>query len=148
MSGLSAVRRGLLRSLGWLGLAEVVRPDAARAGDVVPPGQSRPSWDGGTPPRRGPLAFVPGSLPGAAAGKPYQAEISIERNETPVYQIAVAEGALPPGLVLKYDGYGTRAQITGVPSTPGAYSFTVVARCQGTMVMGQEGRKDYVIKVA
>lgn len=95
----------------------------------------------------GPLKFEPESLPAGKAGFKYEAEIRITQNSTPVGDISILKGALPPGLeIVKVEGED-RATIRGLPETAGTFSFTVSVWCYGTMVSGQTGEKEYELVV-
>jgi hypothetical protein len=62
---------------------------------------------------------VPGGLPGALAGQPYDTSLQPAGGLGP-YSYAVTAGSLPPGLALQPDG-----EITGQASADGTFSFTV-----------------------
>jgi hypothetical protein len=95
------------------------------------------------------LAFEPAQIPTGIVGLPYVASVMVTQNETPVGDIYVASGSLPPGLTLQFERGGTNsaAQITGTPTTAGSYEFTVAAWCLGTNVSGQTGEKQYTMEV-
>ena len=94
------------------------------------------------------LVFSPDQLPPATVGTPYQAEITIDRNETPVGGASVAPGTLPGGLTLELlPGQADTVRIAGTPTTAGTYAFTVSVWCFGTNVNGQTGEHDYTITV-
>jgi hypothetical protein len=59
------------------------------------------------------------SMPGGVTGKPYEG--TVVSGGIPPYTVQITNGSLPSGLVL--DG----GDLTGVPSAPGTYSFTVEA---------------------
>ncbi len=65
------------------------------------------------------LTITTSSLPSASLNNPYSATVTATGGLQP-YSFAIAFGGLPPGLTL-----GSNGGITGTPSTPGAYSFTV-----------------------
>ena len=104
-----------------------------------------PFWDDTV---RGPLKFEPDSLPNAKVDVPYEAQIKITQNETPVGHFIVDPATLPPGLelIIVKDGANT-ARITGVPEKAGTYTFRIDVWCYGTMVSGQTGSKEYTIVV-
>ena len=94
------------------------------------------------------LVFSPDQLPPATVGAPYQADITIARNETPVGGASVAPGSLPGGLTLELlPGQADTVRIAGTPTTAGTYAFTVSVWCFGTNVNGQTGEHDYTITV-
>ena len=66
----------------------------------------------------GGLAITTATLPGGKAGTTYNQTLAASGG-TPPYTFAVTTGALPPGLTL------TGAVISGTPTTPGTYSFTI-----------------------
>ena len=99
-------------------------------------------------PERGPLKFDPPTLPNAEVGVPYEAQIEITQNVTPVGDFIVDPNTLPPGLQLIMDEeVHDIATITGVPEKAGTYTFRVDVWCYGTMVSGQAGSKEYTIIV-
>ncbi|MBZ5603382.1 MAG: putative Ig domain-containing protein [Acidobacteriia bacterium] len=71
-----------------------------------------------------PAAFaqsIQGSLPDGTVNQPYNGSLTCTQFSTPSWSISA--GALPPGLGLTYNSCS--ASITGTPSKPGAFSFTV-----------------------
>jgi hypothetical protein len=95
------------------------------------------------------LVFAPDALPPATVGVAYQADITVDRNETPVGGASVPPGSLPEGLTLELlapTGSDT-IRISGTPSAAGSYTFTVSVWCFGTNVNGQTGEHDYTITV-
>jgi hypothetical protein len=99
-------------------------------------------------PNTDPLKFDPLSLPNAQVGVPYEVEIKVTGNVTPVGGVTVNPDTLPPGLELVFDEEGTdTARITGIPEEAGTYSFYIDVWCYGTQVSGQTGGKEYTIEV-
>jgi large repetitive protein len=97
---------------------------------------------------RGALVFSPDRLQNGAVGQPYEAVITISNNETPVGDMYVSNGALPPGMTLNFSrGSSSSADLTGTPATAGTYVFTVSAWCLGTNVSGQSGEQSYSLVV-
>ena len=86
----------------------------------------------GLPGKPQPLKIEPDSMPNAALGVPYSARMQVSENGTPVANITLIEGTLPPGLELKIIPGKNSAAISGVPTTAGAYSFTVHVWCYST----------------
>ncbi len=66
----------------------------------------------------GGLTITTATLPGGKAGTTYSETLAASGG-TPPYTFAVSAGALPPGLTL------AGAVISGTPTTPGTYSFTI-----------------------
>jgi hypothetical protein len=100
-------------------------------------------------PARPGLTFSPLALPNATAGSAYLQTITVSNNETPVGDISVSSGALPPGLTLNFvRGSSVSADVTGTPTTRGTYVFTVSAWCLGTNVSGQTGDQSYALVVS
>lgn len=95
----------------------------------------------------GPLKFEPEGLPSAQVDVPYEAEIRITQNSTPVGDITISVGALPAGLELVKLAGEDAAKISGIPNETGTFTFTVHVWCYGTMVSGQTGEKEYEIVV-
>ena len=85
-----------------------------------------------------PLTINPASLPAATAGTPYSQTVTASGGTAP-YSYAVLSGALPPGLSLA----GGTGVISGTPTTPGAYSFTI----QATDATPNTGTRNYTINV-
>lgn len=96
---------------------------------------------------RPPLNFSPEELPEARVGEPYQAEITVSGNQTPVFWMLVEEGQLPPGLELKHQDGEDVGVITGTPTEGGEFSFAVTALCYGTNTNGQTGSRTYQLRV-
>jgi len=93
------------------------------------------------------LKFDPDALPSAQADTPYEAEISVSQNNTPVGAFSISKGALPVGLQLvKVEGQD-RVKISGIPQESGTFTFTVSVWCYGTNVSGQTGEKEYTIVI-
>ncbi len=63
---------------------------------------------------------ISSSLPSAVAGSSYNAVLAVTGG-TPPYQFSINRGTLPPGLALN----GKTGTISGVPTDPSKYSFTV-----------------------
>ncbi len=79
-----------------------------------------------------PTTTLTASLPGGTVGTAYNQTVTASPAGT-VYTYAVTAGALPPVLSLN----GASGAITGMPTTPGNYSFTITAtgwggRCTGS----------------
>lgn len=98
---------------------------------------------------RGALAFSPDRLQDGAVGQPYDAIVQVTNNDTPVGDMYVSSGALPPGVTLNFArGSSSSADLTGTPTTAGTYVFTVSAWCLGTNVEGQSGEQSYSLVVS
>ena len=93
------------------------------------------------------LEFKPDQLPEVQVGQPYQVNILISGNVTPVGNYSISEGALPPGLTLVMDKTLRIGRISGTPTQAGTFKFTVSVWCLGTNVNGQTGAKQYTLVV-
>ena len=93
------------------------------------------------------LEFKPDQLPEVQVGQPYQVNILISGNVTPVGNYSISEGALPPGLTLVMDKTLRIGRISGTPTQAGTFKFTVSVWCLGTNVNGQTGEKQYTLVV-
>ena len=95
------------------------------------------------------LLFTPTDLPEASAGIPYEMEILVSQNETPVYTMYISEGTLPRGLVFEFDenAHEDKARISGTPEETGTFTFKVYVGCLGTNISGQTGEWEYTIVV-
>jgi len=69
------------------------------------------------------ITIAPPSLPAAIVGNPFSATVTASGGVSP-YAYAVISGALPPGLALNESS----GSISGTPSTPGSFAFTLTAR--------------------
>lgn len=96
---------------------------------------------------RVPLVIEPVSLPEARAGVPYEIEIHIIQNVTPVGDMFIKKGSLPAGLEFVFLKGEDAAKISGVPQEIGTFNITIYAWCLGTMVSGQTLEKEYRIIV-
>ncbi len=81
------------------------------------------------------ITLNPNTLPNGAPGTAYSQTITQTGGTNPT-TYAVISGALPPGLTL-----ATGGGLTGTPTTPGTYTFTV----QSTSVGGCIGSQTYTI---
>lgn len=98
---------------------------------------------------RGALNFTPDKLPDAHAGQAYEAIITVTGNQTPVGDIYVSGGSLPPGMTLDFSRNSSNsAMLSGTPTTAGNYVFTVSAWCLGTNVSGQSGDQNFSLVVS
>jgi hypothetical protein len=79
------------------------------------------------------ISVAPLTLPSGVGALPYSTQLSASGGAAPYYFI-VSAGSLPPGLVLSSSGL-----LSGTPSQPGAYSFTVRA----TDSAQTSGARDY-----
>jgi hypothetical protein len=93
------------------------------------------------------LVFAPTELPPAQRGKPYHVQITITGQQTPVGQIFIEQGELPPGLTLHHEETDNTAQIRGTPQVTGTFKVTIEAWCFGTNVSGQTGQHTYTLTV-
>ena len=93
------------------------------------------------------LVFSPSQLPDAQAGQPYEVTIIISGNRTPLNDIYVSDGQLPPGLTLYYEHPNDYATLRGTPQEAGQFKFTIAGDCLGTNVAGQTGDHAYSLVV-
>jgi hypothetical protein len=95
------------------------------------------------------LVFTPSDLPAARVGVPYDVEILVSQNETPVYSMTISEGTLPQGLFFEFDetAHEDKARIHGTPEESGTFTFKIAARCLGTNVNGQTAEWEYTLVV-
>ena len=96
----------------------------------------------------GALQFSPDRLQDATVGQAYGALIEVTNNDTPVGDMYVSGGSLPPGVTLNFSrGSSASAELAGTPTSAGNYVFTVSAWCLGTNVSGQSGEASYSVVV-
>ena len=100
------------------------------------------------PKRQPPLTFAPDTLPAATVGVAYTQTVTAANASTPMYQLELTTGALPPGLSYVYDKDAETGTIAGTPTEAGSYSITLAGSCFGTQVSGQQGTVTYTITVA
>lgn len=91
--------------------------------------------------------FDPDNLPAGKVGAPYETEIHISENDTPVYLFEVSKGALPAGLELLWKENADTAKISGIPEEAGTFTFTLSIQCLGTNVSGETSEQEYSIVV-
>jgi hypothetical protein len=82
--------------------------------------QSRGTSSGAQSREASDLRFQTGSLPTASVRRPYSATILVTGGTAPL-QWKVVQGRLPPGISLQ----STSGILSGTPTAPGVYSFTV-----------------------
>jgi hypothetical protein len=92
------------------------------------------------------LVFTPDTLPEAQISVPYQVEIRISQNETPVGGFEISEGNLPKGLTFEFLDEDN-ARIYGIPEETGTFTFKTSVWCYGTNTSGQSAEKEYTIEV-
>ena len=71
--------------------------------------------------------LTPGMLPDGLLGQPYEIPI-LPGGGTPPYECTLVDGQLPPGLSLT----GCATTISGIPTLPGVFDFTVQIRDSST----------------
>jgi uncharacterized protein (TIGR03437 family) len=82
-------------------------------------------------------------LPNGAVGSPYSQALDATGGATPYKSWAVTGGSLPPGISLTTLGGVLTALLTGVPTSPGTYTFTV----QVTDNAGETASKQFSLTV-
>ncbi|MGI8782699.1 MAG: IPTL-CTERM sorting domain-containing protein [Acidobacteriota bacterium] len=87
------------------------------------------------------ITLSPATLPAATAGVAYSQTITASPAST--YAFSVSAGALPPGLSLASSG-PSAALLSGTPTTPGSFTFTVTAT---DTVTGCLGSRIYTVLV-
>jgi hypothetical protein len=97
-----------------------------------------------------PLHFTPALLPIATVGQAYQGTLAISGNQTPIAEVGVPPGSLPPGLSVGVARPLTlnEIQVSGTPTVAGTFQFTLRVACFGTNHPGQAGEQAYSILVA
>jgi hypothetical protein len=93
------------------------------------------------------LKFEPKDLSTGQLDTPYEVQIQVSENVTPVFNMFISEGTLPEGLTLEYVENDNFARIKGTPNETGTFKFTISAMCYGTNVSGQVGQIEYTIVV-
>lgn len=88
-----------------------------------------------------PILITPSTLPTGTVSAAY-AQTLTASNGTGPYSFTILSGTLPPGLGLAATGT-TTASISGVPTTPGAYTFTI----QATDALAVTGTRTYTVNV-
>ncbi|MEO6689099.1 MAG: ice-binding family protein, partial [Dokdonella sp.] len=81
------------------------------------------------------IVITPATLPAGTLGVAYNQTITASGATAP-YSFSVSAGALPPGLNLASSG-ASSASLSGMPTTPGSFTFTVTATdaaaCTGSL---------------
>ena len=72
------------------------------------------------------LSFSPSSLPAGTAGVVYSQVLTVTNGNTCTFSTS---GTVPPGLSLSSTGLTNTATLSGTPSSPGTFGFTVGAGC-------------------
>ncbi|MBK9372524.1 MAG: IPTL-CTERM sorting domain-containing protein [Holophagales bacterium] len=91
-----------------------------------------------------PLTILPATLPNPVVGTLYSQPITASGSTPDTYVYTVTAGALPPGLGLDSVLAVKTVNLTGTPTTPGSYSFTITA----TDANGCEVSQAYSVVVA
>ena len=91
--------------------------------------------------------ITPDSLPEGVVGKPYRAEIGVDRGTGPIEVLGVGSGSLPPGLALHFTNGDSHGVIEGTPKEPGIRSFQIGVWFQGSKSVGPRVVRDYQIVV-
>ncbi len=78
----------------------------------------------GDPPPPPPLAITTTTLPGGTVAQPYSQSVTATGGTSTGYSWSVVSGSLPPGLALSPTGTPS-ATLSGTPTAPGTYNFTV-----------------------
>ena len=95
-----------------------------------------------------PLVIHPGHLKAAVVGQEYKARFWVTNyKSTPLAEIYVNEGELPPGLTFTYFPEQETAEISGLANRAGRYVFTIAAYCHSTQRAGQSGERKYTLVV-
>lgn len=87
----------------------------------------------------GVLSISPATLPAGSVGTAYSQTLTASNNPIGAVVWTLQSGALPPGLSL-----GQTGAISGAPTTPGTFGFTVLA----TDSIGQTGQATYSVPVS
>ncbi|HZD30121.1 MAG TPA: Ig domain-containing protein [Candidatus Angelobacter sp.] len=87
-----------------------------------------------------PLTITTASLPSIAVGSNVQVKIVVSGGALPLTW-KVSGGKLPPGLKLS----ATKGNISGIPTTPGAYQFTVTV--SDSSIPAMQIQRDYTLVV-
>lgn len=124
-------------------LAIVTFGCSAKTPIVTPKQEASPAFESVTVP----LVIEPESLPEAYVEAPYEIEIHITQNKTPVGDMFIKKGSLPAGLEFAFLEGEDSAKISGIPQEAGIFTITIYAWCFGTMVSGQTLEKEYHIVV-
>ncbi len=98
-------------------------------------------------PDRPALSFAPDRFPEGQVGRPLTVTVTVSGNVTPVGDIFVSDGTLPPGLSLHAQRGNASAEVAGTPRQAGTFTFTISAWCLGTNVSGQSGERKYEMVV-
>lgn len=94
-----------------------------------------------------PLMIMPDAMDNGFVGTDYSVTISVSQYSTPVGEVSINNGSLPPGLTISHNSHDDIATITGIPLTEGVYSFDISVWCYGTNSPGQTASKSYSIAI-
>ncbi|MCL2659100.1 MAG: Ig-like domain repeat protein [Acidobacteriaceae bacterium] len=87
------------------------------------------------------ITLSPATLPDGFYGTAYSETETASGGVTPPYAFALTTGSLPPGLALNTTGV-----ISGTPTVPGSYTFTVTAT-DSTLPTGLTGTRSYTLVI-
>ncbi|MDC1142122.1 putative Ig domain-containing protein [Planctomycetota bacterium] len=80
------------------------------------------------------LSITTTSVPNGAVSSSYFAAVRATTGAGGPHNWIVTVGSLPPGVNLSWSSYQPTASLSGVPTTPGTYGFTLEVRDSGTGV--------------
>ncbi len=94
------------------------------------------------------LDLEPREFIAANVGKPYRQKVKVTNTDTPLADVRVSDGELPPGLKLLFDKkQHDHFFIEGTPVQAGHYPFTISMGCFGTNFPGRVGSRKVAIEV-
>jgi len=94
---------------------------------------------------RSELSVTHETWPIAIVGQEYSATLNVENSETPVFDVSVQHGQLPPGLKLSHIKGESNFTITGISTERGEHVFTLSMASHGTQCAGQTGLQEIKI---
>ena len=91
------------------------------------------------------LSVTTETWPIAIVGKEYRASLTVENSETPLLNVSIQHGKLPPGLKLSHIKGESNFTITGISTERGEHVFTLSMASHGTQCVGQTSLQEIKI---
>lgn len=93
------------------------------------------------------LSIFPAMMPSAEVGSAYNAQLRVGGARTPLAEVDIISGALPPGIELQ-EPAGNAIPVVGLPTETGSYPFTLRVATEATGEQAQVHTQDFRLEVS